>query len=739
MNRNDLAKALAKKAHLSLDNAEKLIISFGDTIAEVLQKKEKVIYSNFGTFYTVHYPSKVIYHPVLGKKKQMVMLPTDAVKWMPSGNIKELVQTCQEVESATAFGATKKHKEENRKAGILEIKAHELTDEEVIAVVNYKQQEEIQTREPEQPEEEEEFIIPIKIIKSAAPVQDEAPLRDESVSIPINITVPDIQLLDFDNIDINFVPHIEHQDQINGSESLDKLLFDLTQSGKRDIAYVDLEQLEMPESLNSILSREMIDKYHVLPIGDEADQVTLAMTHPDDQASIEMLEHILGKKVSARLSSKGEIEKYLKKFELPEEVELPEIKIAVDSSPDSAFLTLSDSNSPMTRLVNLIITRAVREKATEIHFEPQNGQLIMKYRVDHVIKNVTTFPKDIAGSIAARIKVFGQMKPETTHLPQTGYFKQRYSGYTLRFHISTLPVSDGEKIVIKITNKSLPLMKLEDLGLLGNDLQSATTACQKLHGLIMLTGPKSSGKTTSFYSILNETYFNGINITSLEDPIECKLNNINQSEIDETLGYTFEMAIDSVLKQDPDVLAVSESTTKKITGKLIKSAINGRLIISTMLADSLEEAISALLATGVDPTVVFSSINIIINQRLVKKLCEHCKEQVQLTETEKKIVKSEIDKMPSVERDLLKKGGLKFYQGKGCNRCHHRGYKGEIGLFELLKMPTNMKKETLSKLDATKIKKLIYDNTMTLVQDGILKASLGMTTIEEVINLGQRK
>jgi type II secretory ATPase GspE/PulE/Tfp pilus assembly ATPase PilB-like protein len=282
-------------------------------------------------------------------------------------------------------------------------------------------------------------------------------------------------------------------------------------------------------------------------------------------------------------------------------------------------------------------------------------------------------------------------------------------------------------------------MKLEDLGLLGNDLQSATTACQKLHGLIMLTGPKSSGKTTSFYSILNETYFNGINITSLEDPIECKLNNINQSEIDETLGYTFEMAIDSVLKQDPDVLAVSESTTKKITGKLIKSAINGRLIISTMLADSLEEAISALLATGVDPTVVFSSINLIINQRLVKKLCEHCKEQVQLTETEKKIVKSEIDKMPSVERDLLKKGGLKFYQGKGCNRCHHRGYKGEIGLFELLKMPTNMKKEALSKLDATKIKKLIYDNTMTLVQDGILKASLGMTTIEEVINLGQRK
>lgn len=739
MNRNDLAKALAKKAHLSLDDAEKLIVSFGDTIAEVLQKKEKVIYSNFGTFYTVHYPSKVIYHPVLGKKKQMVMLPTDAVKWMPSGNIKELVQTSQEVESATAFGATKKHKEENRKAGILEIKAHELTDEEVIAVVNYKQQEEKQIPEPVLPEEEEEFIIPIKVIKRAVPIQTEVLYDDESVNIPINADRFDIPLLDFDNIDINFIPRIEDQDKIIDSESLDKILIEMTQSGKRDIPYVDLEELDMPESLNSILSREMIDKYHVLPIGNEADQVILAMNHPDDQASIEMLEHILGKKVSARLSSKGEIDKYLKKFELPEEAELPEIKIPEDSSSDPAFLTLSDSDSPMTRLVNLIITRAVREKASEIHFEPLNGQLIMKYRVEHALKVVSTFPKDIAGAIISRIKIFGQMNSSTTHLPQTGYFKQKYSGYTLRFHISTLPISEGEKIVIKITNKSLPLMKLESLGLFGNDLQSATTACQKLHGLIILSGPKSSGKSTTFYSILNETYFNGINITSLEDPIECKLTNINQSEIDETSGYTLQMAIDSVLQQDPDVLAVSESTTKSITSKLIKSATKGRMVVSTMTADSLDEVLTNLLSSGVDPTVVFSSINFISNQRLVRRLCDHCKEQVQLTEAEKKIVKSEIEKMPAVEKELLKKGGLKFYHGKGCNRCHHRGYKGEIGLFELLKMPANVKKEALGKLDETKTKKYIYDNTMSFTQDGILKASLGMTTIEEVLNLGQPK
>ena len=735
MNRNDLAKALAKKANLSLDNAEKLIVSFGDTICEVLQKKEKVIYSNFGTFYTVHYPSKVIYHPVLGKKKQMVMLPTDAVKWMPSGNIKELVQTSQEVESATAFGATKKHKEENRKAGILEIKAKELTDEEIIAVVNYKQQEEKQ----QAPEEEEEFVIPIRVTRSVAPAEADVLLGDDSVNIPINVSGFDIPLLDFDSIDANSIQRIGGQDKIIDSESLDKLLIDFTQSSKKDIAYVDLDSLDLPESLTSILSKEMINKYHVLPIGDDEEQVILAMNHPDDRASLEMIEHILGKKVSPRLSSKGEIEKYLKKFQLPKDVVLPEIKISENGLQDSEFLTLSGSNSPMTRLVNLIITRAVREKATEIHFEPQNGQLIMKYRTDHVLKIVTTFPSDIARAITTQIKIFSQMNIETSHLPQTGYFKQKYSGYTLRFYISTLPVSEGEKIVIKITNKSLPLMKLESLGLLGNDLRSATTACQKLHGLIMLSGPKNSGKSTTFYSVLNETYFDGINITSLEDPIECTLKNINQSEIDETSGYTLEMAIDSVLKQDPDVLAVSESATKKITGKLIKSATKGRLVVSTMAAESLDETVSNLLSTGIDPTVVFSSINLLVNQRLVKKLCEHCKEQIELTENEKKIIKSEIDKMPAVEKELLRKGGLKFYQGKGCNRCHHRGYRGEIGIFELLKMPANVKKELLSKLDGPKINKFIYDNTMSLVQDGILKASLGMTTIEEILEIRNKQ
>lgn len=546
-------------------------------------------------------------------------------------------------------------------------------------------------------------------------------------------------MLDFDNIETNSIPRIDDRNQIYDSETLENLLNTLNQSGKKNIDYVDIDELDIPESIHSLLSKEMIRKYHVLPVGEEPEQIVLAMTHPDDQAAIEMLEHILGKKVSTRLSSTGEINKFLKKFEMPKGETLPEIKISEDSSATSAYLTLSDSHSPITRLANLIITRAVREKATEIHFEPQNNQLVMKYRIDHVLKVITTFPEDIALSLAERIKVIGQMEPKTTHLPQSGYFKQRYSGYTLRFYISTLPVSEGEKIVIKITNKSLELMKLENLGLLGNDLQSVATACQRLHGLILLTGPKGSGKSTSYYSVLHEAYFEGINITSLEDPIECRVKGVNQSEIDEQLGYTFDTAIDSVLKQDPDVLAVSETSSKRIIGKLIKSATNGRMTVATMTANSLDEALSYILLTGIDPTIIFSAINLIVNQRLVRKLCDHCKEQVELSETERKTIKSEIDKMPQVEKDLLKKGGLKFYQGKGCNRCHHSGYKGEIGLFELMKLPAGIKKEALGKLDSTKTKKFIYDNTMSLIQDGILKASLGMTTVEEVLNIENKK
>lgn len=726
MNRNDLAKALAKQAKLSLDDAEKLIVSFTDTITDVLQKKEKVIYSNFGTFYTVHYPSKVIYHPVLGKKKQMVMLPTDAVKWMPSGNIKELVQTSQEVESATAFGATKKHKEENRKAGIVEIKARELTDDEVLAQENIRKLQE----EPE----EEEYIIPIKVVRTQV---IEEPAAAPEI-IPVQAEPTPIDVLDFENIKQNSIDHIDAQDLEDDSQSFDLMISDLSQGRKKDIVFIDLEGIEIPEESFSLLPKEIIRNFRVLPLSIEPDHIVVAMTHPDDRKTIKMIERLLGKKILPRLSSTGDIEKYLKKFELEKNETLPEIEIPEDASPASAYLTLSDSSSPMIRLLNLIISRAVRENASEIHFEPVGNAVTMKYRVDRTLKLTTTFPKDIAVELIAKIKMIGQMD-STTHLPQSGYFKQKYGGYTLRFHISTLPIADGEKIVIKITNKMLELRKLDELGLLGNDLQVMTIACQRLHGLILISGPSSSGVSTTYYSLLNETYFDGANIVSLENPIECKVGGINQSEIDEPLGYTFETGVDSVLKQDPDVLAVSEITTKKITSKLIKSSTAGRMVIATLEANSLDEALRSLLSTGLEPTLVFSAINTIVNQRLVRKLCNHCKTELPLTDEQKKSVRAEIDKMPAVEKELLRKNGAKFYQGTGCNRCHHTGFKGQIGLFEFLKLPATTKREALAKLDSTKMKNLIYNYTVNLTQDGILKASLGLTSIEEVLNIGKIK
>jgi type IV pilus assembly protein PilB len=774
MNRNDLAKALAKQAKLSLDDAEKLIVSFTDTITDVLQKKEKVIYSNFGTFYTVHYPSKVIYHPVLGKKKQMVMLPTDAVKWMPSGNIKELVQTSQEVESATAFGATKKHKEENRKAGIAEIKARELTDDEILAQENIKKLQE--------GTEEEEYIIPIRVTttkKIEEPVEISSILTEEIVSIPISVqpasepkieaTSEDLPAINFENLEADLADHIlitaetspdifpdnslaidtakitpapvislDTQDLEDDSQSFDLMISDLSQARKKNIAFVDLEEIEIPEESFALLPKEIIRNFRVLPLSIEPDHIVVAMTHPDDRETIKMIERLLGKKISPRLSSTGDIEKYLKKFELTKNEVLPEIEIPEDESPTSAYLTLSDSSSPMVRLVNLIIARAVRENASEIHFEPVGNEVTMKYHVDRTLKLITTFPKDIAVELIAKIKMIGQMD-STTHLPQSGYFKQKYSGYTLRFYVSTLPIADGEKIVIKITNKMLELRKLDELGLLGNDLQLMSIACQRLHGLILISGPKGSGISTTYYSMLNETYFDGANIVSLENPIECKVNGINQSEIDEPLGYTFEAGVDSVLKQDPDVLAVSEITSKKITSRLIKSSTAGRMVIATLEANSLDEALKSLLSAGLEPTLVFSAINTIVNQRLARKLCNYCKTELPLTDEQKKSVRAEVDKMPAVERELLRKNGTKFYQGTGCNRCHHTGFKGQIGLFEFLKLPATTKRESLAKFDSAKMKNLIYNHTVNLTQDGILKASLGLTSIEEVLNIGKNK
>ncbi|BBO80147.1 type II secretion system protein GspE [Desulfosarcina ovata subsp. sediminis] len=394
---------------------------------------------------------------------------------------------------------------------------------------------------------------------------------------------------------------------------------------------------------------------------------------------------------------------------------------------DTADLLEDTSDAPIIKLVNHIISQSVKARASDIHIEPYQDSFKVRYRVDGILYDLLTPPKWIQAALISRIKVMAKLNIAEKRLPQDGRIEVKLGSQSVDVRVSTLPTTFGERVVMRLLNKSEEVLNLQEVGLPPDDLALLSKLVQLPNGIILVTGPTGSGKTTTLYSVLSSINKPDINIITIEDPVEYQLKGISQIQVNSKIDLTFARGLRSIVRQDPDVILIGEIRDQETAGIAVQSALTGHLVFSTLHTNDSASAITRLVDIGVEPFLISSSVVAVVAQRLVRVLCDHCKAAY----TPGVILDS-----IGISREQLKNNTL--YQARGCEKCFNTGYRGRIGIFEIMHLDEGLKNLILKTYDATQIKQAAQQQRMkTLRQSGIEKVLAGATTIEEVLRVTQ--
>lgn len=399
---------------------------------------------------------------------------------------------------------------------------------------------------------------------------------------------------------------------------------------------------------------------------------------------------------------------------------------------------------PVVRIIDTLLEYAILEKASDIHIEPIDQELNVRYRIDGILKKVMTLPKSAHSGIIARIKILSNLKLDEHRLPQDGRFKIKNQDYQVSFRVSIIPTFDGEKAVLRLLPDTAQQLTLEQLGFQPQSYDIVKRNITKPHGMILVTGPTGSGKTTTLYTILQILNKPEVNISTIEDPIEYKMPGINQCQVQPKIGFTFASALRAFLRQDPNIILVGEIRDNETAGIAINAAMTGHLVLSTLHTNDASTTIHRLTDMQIPTFLIASTLNLVIAQRLVRKICKNCIESYKL---DKKMI-NELEKqfnIPELEKSLTKLGYLAkgkkltevlFYRGRGCQQCDNSGHKGRLGIYETLEITEEISKLITKHAEKEKINAVAMKNGMlTIVQDGFIKAKQGITTIEEVLRV----
>lgn len=384
------------------------------------------------------------------------------------------------------------------------------------------------------------------------------------------------------------------------------------------------------------------------------------------------------------------------------------------------------AEAPIIKLVNSIFYQAVKRGASDIHIEPFEKELQVRYRIDGVLYTVMTPPKRIQGALVSRIKIMANLNIAEKRIPQDGRIDIRVAGKPIDIRVSVLPVVFGERVVMRLLDKSRSFSKLKELGFSDRDFKILEENIHKPNGIIFVTGPTGSGKTTTLYAVLGELNTPDVNIITVEDPVEYQMAGVGQVQVREKIGLTFAASLRSILRQDPDIIMIGETRDQETAQIAIQAALTGHLVLSTLHTNSAPATITRLLDMGVEPYLIASSVILAMAQRLVRKLCEYCK----------KVYKPSADLLKSIGLTEQQAQGITFYQAQGCSECNNTGYKGRLPIFELMVMTSEIARLTMDRSDTSLLRKqAIADGMSTLLDDGIRKIKQGLTTIEEVLSV----
>ncbi|MDP9301342.1 MAG: Flp pilus assembly complex ATPase component TadA [Actinomycetota bacterium] len=519
-------------------------------------------------------------------------------------------------------------------------------------------------------------------------------------------------------------------------KSLGRVLIDLGMIKEADLVralaeqvgleFVDLNEFPIDATSTVLLPEALSRRYRAIPIGERDGRLLVAMSDPANVYALDDIRTITGRDVQPVVATANDVEEAIQKFSgMDSQVEAMASIAAEAADETTAELEEALEDAPIVKLVNAIMTQAVGDRASDVHLEPAEFNVRIRFRVDGVLHEpMPPAPKNIQGGLISRLKVMADLNIAERRVPQDGRISMKVGGRALDLRVATLPTVYGEKVVIRVLDKSNALLRLEDLGFLENAYGRFSESFRKPYGAILVTGPTGSGKSTTMYSTLNILNEESKNIITVEDPVEYRLAGVNQMQVNPKAGLTFASALRSILRADPDIVLIGEIRDKETATIAIEAALTGHLVLSSLHTNDAPSAISRLVEMDVETFLVASAIDAVVAQRLARKLCERCRVVYQPEQAELEAAGFPEWLWPEIPQ---------LFKSQGCPACSNTGYRGRIGLYEVMQMSEEIERLTVERASADAIRTVaVQQGMMTLRDDGLEKARMGITTLDEV-------
>lgn len=529
------------------------------------------------------------------------------------------------------------------------------------------------------------------------------------------------------------------------------------------LPFIELEPRDIPSDVLGKIPERIARQYNaVLFQIDDDGTMHLAMDDPDDVQAVDFIQKQIGENTKIYLATHSNILACLENYRGDVNEELNEvIDIQRDDSSENQTVSEADlaEDSPIAQTVNLLLEYAIRSNASDIHIEPREEYVQVRYRIDGVLKEVNRLPRNVIGALTSRIKILSNLKIDERRVPQDGRFKIKVAGKQYALRVSTLPITDGEKVVMRILDESNQAVTLQELGYWGHSLEVITDALTEANGMILVTGPTGSGKSTSLFSILTILNTPDVNISTIEDPVEYKISGVNQTQTNSKAGMTFASGLRALLRQDPNIIMVGEIRDSETANLGVQAALTGHLVFSTLHTNNAATCLPRLLDMGIEPFLIASTVKAVVGQRLVRRLCPTCRKSFQpaaeeaaaitrlfglkgdqtfgyIHELEAQALKQNIGAATPLSTTDTTIATLWRATPEGCDDCSHTGYKGRIGIYEVLGATDPIQKMIVSNATSNQIQdQAVSEGMMTMQTDGLIKALRGETSVEEVLRV----
>lgn len=531
-----------------------------------------------------------------------------------------------------------------------------------------------------------------------------------------------------------------------------------------DIPFIELNAKEIEKPTLDLLPEKMARQYNAVVYRIEGTTKYLAMEDPDDVQALDFIQKQIGSDYKLAIATKENILQVLENYRDGVAEELSEVIAEQEESSEKQEAVSEEEiaeDSPVAQTVNLILEYAIRANASDIHIEPREDYLQVRCRIDGVLKEANRLPRTVMNALVSRIKILSNLKIDERRVPQDGRFKVMVAGKKYALRVSTLPISEGEKVVMRILDESNKALTLQELGYWGFSLKSVNEALVQPHGMILVTGPTGSGKSTSLFSALTILNKPDVNISTVEDPVEYKIVGANQTQVNPQAGMTFIAGLRALLRQDPNIIMVGEIRDSETANLGVQAALTGHLVFSTLHTNNAATCLPRLLDMGIEPFLIASTVRVVIGQRLVRRLCMVCKESYKPEKEELDSIAElfgindadEMARLNKLEADATAEGIgsdignepsstkdeiIRLYRAKsgGCDECNHVGYKGRMGIYETLANSVAIQKLIVANATSTDIQnQAVKEGMMTMQIDGFIKSLRGQTSIEEILRV----